>query len=151
MQVSENGSSAAIRPFARPGGTITRRSGNGARSAVYPQGRGGMTGGTSSPWSGEAQYFQALVQKLRLRPRACSPPCADVRWPPLTAGRQLPSVSGTLPPRRCSNAPIAGHRTHGSSGSHGSDRFFLCACRPFWPYPSHHPCSAPAAGATARS
>ena len=61
---------------------------------MYPHGRGGMTGGTSSPWSGEARYFQVLAQKLRLRPRAdpahpAVPPmaCAAVHAPSQSAER----------------------------------------------------------------
>ena len=47
-----------------------------ATSGKYPQARGGMTGGTSSVWSGELRQFQALPRKIRLRPRAGS------RWHP---------------------------------------------------------------------
>lgn len=67
--ISERHSPLIVRRISRSL-TAPRRSSNGARSAAYPQGRGGMSGGTSSAWSGELPQFQALLWTIRLRPRA---------------------------------------------------------------------------------
>ena len=44
--------------------------GRSARGAVNPHGSGGMAGGTSSPRPDSRLQLQALMRRLRLRPRA---------------------------------------------------------------------------------
>ena len=91
-------------------------SGCEAGSALYPHGRGGMTGGTYPMSLLDLLYFQALSRRLRLRPRAdplrrapprpptlCRhllqhrPPIAGLGLPHLFCGRK----SLCTPLRRC--------------------------------------------------
>lgn len=155
-QVYENRSWAVIH-------RTTGCSGNWARSAVYPRGRGGMTRGTSSVWSGELRQFQAPLQNIQLRPRADPPlqmppwrrrsttSCSVARHMRHSAGpdRQRQAVFGTHPPARAVSERDRPRTTHRSSARPRQRPLFLCDCRTLRRCPNPHPHGAAAAGAAA--
>ena len=75
---------------------------NGARSAVYPQGHGSTTGGTSSMWPSELQQLQALRREIRLRPRQTRHRrrCCRLSAQHLVPTRTAPNAPGTWCRRR---------------------------------------------------